>query len=75
MSEEGKSVWRATEEAVGLPECPSDMSSPKLASFLYDQLCMVRLSYTVMSRRLKYQPGMPREEGSGLSLSVPNARM
>lgn len=47
MSKEAKLIWRAAEEAGGLPECPSDMSSPQLASFLYDLLCMVWLSYSV----------------------------
>lgn len=41
MSKQAKPIWNAAEKAAGLPDCPCDMSSPQLASFLYDYHCMV----------------------------------
>ncbi|KAH8115087.1 hypothetical protein DFH11DRAFT_1591331 [Phellopilus nigrolimitatus] len=33
MTKYSKPIWRAAEKAVGLPECPLDLSSPQYASF------------------------------------------
>ncbi|KAH8118231.1 hypothetical protein DFH11DRAFT_1573137 [Phellopilus nigrolimitatus] len=40
LSKGSKPIWRAAEEAVGLPECPTDLSSPQYASFVFDTFCM-----------------------------------
>ncbi|KAH8116084.1 hypothetical protein DFH11DRAFT_1506935 [Phellopilus nigrolimitatus] len=42
MSKSSKQIWRAAEDAVGLPECPPDLSSPQYASLIFDKFCMVR---------------------------------
>lgn len=52
MSKEARPIWRAAEKAVGLPKCPPDMSSPRLACFLFDSVCMVRLCQTT---KLSYE--------------------
>ncbi|THH06455.1 hypothetical protein EW145_g4074 [Phellinidium pouzarii] len=39
MSKSSKLIWRAAEEAVGLPDCPQDLSSPQYASFVFDTFC------------------------------------
>lgn len=49
MSKQAKAIWNATEKAIGLPDCPPDMSSPQLASFLYDYLCMVCTLFILVS--------------------------
>ncbi|KAH8118056.1 hypothetical protein DFH11DRAFT_1851021 [Phellopilus nigrolimitatus] len=43
MSKNSKPIWRAAEKAVELPKCPSDLSSPQYASFVFDKYCTVRL--------------------------------
>ncbi|KAH8115068.1 hypothetical protein DFH11DRAFT_143824 [Phellopilus nigrolimitatus] len=39
MTKDSKSIWRAAEDSVGLPECPLDLSSPQYASFIFDAFC------------------------------------
>ncbi|KAH8116082.1 hypothetical protein DFH11DRAFT_1259089 [Phellopilus nigrolimitatus] len=39
MSKNSKQIWRAAEDAVGLPKCPSDLSSPQYANLCYGTSC------------------------------------
>ncbi|THH07082.1 hypothetical protein EW145_g3631 [Phellinidium pouzarii] len=40
MSRNSTGIWKAAEEGIGLPDCPSDLSSPQYASLLFDTFCM-----------------------------------
>ncbi|KAH8116083.1 hypothetical protein DFH11DRAFT_1258908 [Phellopilus nigrolimitatus] len=41
MSKNSNQIWRAAEDAVDLPKCPPDLSSPQYASLCYGWSCMV----------------------------------
>ncbi|KAH8116086.1 hypothetical protein DFH11DRAFT_1584081 [Phellopilus nigrolimitatus] len=40
MSKSSMHIWRAAENAIGLPERPSDLSSPQYATLVFDKYCM-----------------------------------
>lgn len=61
MSKAANGIWTTAEQAVGLPACPPDMSSPQLASFIYDYLCMVCSIQAVYHRETDVLAGMPRK--------------
>ncbi len=41
MTRNAISVWKATRERVGIPECPSWMSEPAWAVLLFGNVCQV----------------------------------
>jgi len=44
MTRNATSVWKASRERLGAPECPSNMSEPQWAVLLFGNVCQVRRS-------------------------------
>ncbi|KAH8115067.1 hypothetical protein DFH11DRAFT_1591242 [Phellopilus nigrolimitatus] len=69
MTKYSKLIWRAAEKAVGLPECPLDLSSPQYASFIFDLFCShltplrVRLCKTCSNQNLQKVSSWLGDEG------------
>ena len=45
MTRSTTSVWKASREQFGAPECPSNMSEPQWAVLLFGNVCQVRISH------------------------------
>ena len=48
MKRNATSVWKAARERFGAPECPSTMSEPQWAVFLFGNLCQVCKRYILV---------------------------